>query len=79
MPITRDDWMAAVKEAEGIPEESDALTVTEFMALMGMKRTTARKQLLDLVRLGKAQYTTKRQRNMQGVVIEVPAYTLVKS
>lgn len=59
--ITRDDWLQAMTDA-GISREDDAeaITASEFAALMNMKTTTARVVLQRLVKAGKATQTQKR-------------------
>lgn len=79
--ITREDWLAALEQAEreahAVPE-SDAVSVKEFAAMMGIHRLTAQLRLDQLVATGRAQKTTKRVRRASGVPITVPAYRLLK-
>ena len=77
--ITRDEWLNALREA-GLHDEDDpgALTVMEFAALMGYKRTAAHRRLLLLVQAGKAKQTTKRMSDGQGRRLIVTAYRLQK-
>lgn len=76
--ITRDDWLTAMKEAEdaALPD-TDALTVEEFAAVIGMKNHAARKRLRRLVESGKAAQTTKQIRRSDNRVITTTAYRLV--
>ena len=79
--ITRDDWLKAVQDAEAkareVPE-SDAMTVQEFAAFIGMTRLSAASRLATLVALGKAERTRKKIRRSDGVVISATAYRLLK-
>ena len=77
--ITRDDWLAALREAEAdeIPE-SDALTVQEFADMIGMKRHAALRRMAILVREGRAVRTLKKFRRTDNQITSVSAYRLVK-
>ena len=77
--ITRDEWLTALREA-GESDEDDraAITCTEFMAMMGVDRQTARRRLEKLVAVGTAIRTTKRERATDGRVVRCIGYRLVK-
>jgi hypothetical protein len=78
--ITRDDWLTAMREAQGqapAPDDPSVLTVQEFAALMGICRATAEKRMRALVASGKATHTTKPARRLNGVVSAISAYRLV--
>ena len=75
-----DEWMAAMKAAIEAPiPESDALTVLEFGALVGIERSHASKRLKAMVAQGTAEYVKKQIRRADGGVIWVPAYRLSKA
>lgn len=76
--ITRDEWLHALAEAgdDGI-DDQDAITTSEFMAMMGVNRDTARRKLERLVAAGKAARTTKREHATDGRWIRCIGYRLV--
>lgn len=76
--INREEWLRALAEAEE-PEDPTALTASQFGDLFGMNRNTARKRLLELVKLGKAQPTTKLVADSTGRKQRYPAFKLVKT
>ena len=77
--ITRDDWLAALQEVEHLSEaDTNAVTTIEFMAMTGLKRTTAHARLNQLVEMGKATQTMKQVRDRQGRRVTVPAFCLVQ-
>lgn len=75
--ISRDDWMRALAEA-GYQDEHDeqAVTIAEFAAMFGLKRTTAQERLVALVAAGKATSTRKRGINAAGRQVRFRAYRL---
>lgn len=74
--INRDDWLAAVQEANNQPlPESDALTARELGELLGMAETTARRRLRAMVAIGMATPTTKLVRRGNAIT-KCPAYQL---
>ena len=76
--ISRDDWLTALKEAEDAPlPVSDALTVEEFAALIGMKTGAARKRLLLMLAAGTVVQTTKQFRRSDQRIATATAYRLV--
>ena len=77
--ITKDEWLKALAEA-GEDDASDdlAITGTEFMAMMGVDRQTARRRLEKLVALGKATRTVKRELLTDGRKVRCVAYRLVQ-
>jgi hypothetical protein len=78
--INRNEWLKAVADAEAkareVPE-SDAMTVQEFAAMIGMNRIGATARLRTLVEMGKAERTRKKIRRSDGVVITANAYRLL--
>lgn len=79
--ITRDDWMAAMREVneKPLPDANDgAVTTLEFAVLVDVSRSQAYKRLIDLVNAGKAQRCFKLQRRNNGGVVKVPAFKLLK-
>lgn len=79
MSITRDDWLRALNEAGIAAAEDDqgAITVAEYMALVGVQYDTARRQLRGLVTAGKATQTFKRTRGADGRSLSLKAFRLV--
>lgn len=77
--INRDKWLKALKEATETPlPESDAVSILEFAAMIGVNRAQADRRMAQLVAAGKATQTTKLKRRTDGGVIKIPAYRLVK-
>ena len=78
--INRDEWLAAVKEAEEAlhTQDTDAITTREFMALTGLGSTTAKKRLSQWAETGKVVATEKYILNSRGFLVKVLAYRLVK-
>lgn len=80
MTINEDDWLAAVGEAQRAePAPSDAMTVSEFAALLGMGRIAAQARLNKMVSLGLATRTTKMIRKTTGGLYTAPAFKLTPS
>ena len=80
MSINRDEWLAALAEAQGVDlvdAHPDAVTVRDFMALMGMCETNARRRLRLLVQQGRAERLTKRFRDTSGHLQTACAYRLL--
>ena len=79
--ITRDDWLSAIREAtEPLPsaDDDESVTIADFATLLGVQRCQAGKRMRMLVHAGKATLTRKSIRRVDGGVIWVPAYRLVK-
>lgn len=76
--ITRDEWLAALKQATPA-DDPDVFTKNELGVMLGLKRTTMQERLKRLVLDGKAIRTTKRVTTTGGVQTSVAAYKLVKS
>lgn len=75
--ISRDKWLAALKDAYEAPlPESDAVSIREFAEMTGYGIAHAARQMRLLVSVGKATATTKRIRRSDGAVRSVPAYLL---
>lgn len=75
--ITRDEWLAAVRELEPANDQ-DALTVNELAAMLGIKITATRERLRKLLTEGKAIRTSKLVTDATGRSQSVLAYRLVK-
>lgn len=78
MTINRDEWLNAVKAAEHVVPESDALTLLEFGALIGKARSGAKRRMDNLLASGKAIRVTKLVRRADGAVVTACAYQLLK-
>ena len=77
--IDRDDWLAAVHAAQNAPlPESDAITVSEFSKLIGLERCQSAVRLKRMLEAGMVEATTKLVRRINGQVVSVPAYRLLK-
>lgn len=57
--INRDDWLRALREVEPQAHD-DAVTVTEFAALIGLGYSAAYRRLLALIAAGRAERSSKR-------------------
>ena len=77
MTITRDEWLSALREAEGDePNDPSLLTACEYADLIGVCATTARAHLRRLVAGGKAVRLSKRIRGIDNKRRIVPAWRL---
>jgi len=77
--ITRNEWLAALDEANTPPpQDPNVLTVREFADLLGIGRDAAGDRIALLVKAGKAERVTKVIRNVSGSLVKVPAYRLLK-
>ena len=75
--INRDEWLAAVKDAEATPlPESGALTLQEVAAIIGLKRQAAELRVKLMLQAGTATKTTKQIRRTDGHIVTVTAYRL---
>lgn len=76
--ITRDDWLAALAEAERqMPEQDPAwLTVKELEDVFEVSNTSAKRKAERLVELGLAELGSKWIRLGDGSLRKVPAYRL---
>ena len=77
--ISRDEWLAALVEIgeDHATDDRESVTTTEFMAMMGMDRQTARRRLEKLVTTGKAERTFKRERLHDGRTVRANGYKLL--
>lgn len=76
--ITRDEWLAAVREVEPVNDPS-AMTLRELSAVFGTKSTATKARIDKLIAEGKAVVTSKRILDNVARVQHVPAYRLVKA
>ena len=78
--ISRDEWLAALAEIgdDQTTDDRNAITTTEFMAMMGADRQAARRRLERLVATGKAERTFKRERLPDGRTMRLTGYKLLK-
>jgi hypothetical protein len=78
--INRDDWLRALRDAEGPPPEYDAsaITVAEFAVQFQCGRECARKRLHALVATGHVQEVMKQWKDRTGRTTYAKAYRLVK-
>lgn len=76
--INRDQWLGALRDA-GMPHEDDqqAVTIRDFMTMLGLKREAARRRLDALVDAGKAVRTSKREARSNGSAHAAVAYRLL--
>ena len=78
MNISRDEWLAAMGEAD-TPNDPDALTKLELCALLKISRSAMQERLARMLAEGKATRTTKMTKDGMGRRLRVPAYKLVKA
>lgn len=76
--ITRDDWMAALREAEPV-NDPNVLTTEELAGMLGIKSTAMRVRLRRLLDDGKVTRTLKRVLDTTGRIQNIAAYKLVKA
>lgn len=76
MPITRDDWMAALQEVDPVTTDPDYLAAFELAVIWGCSNSTAGRRAKDLVVAGRAVLGRKRA-NVGGSAQRVPAYKLL--
>lgn len=76
--ISRDEWLKALAEVGESDQDDDpeAITTSDFMAMMGLDRQTARRRLEKLVTLGKATRSKKRERLTDGRLVRSNGYRL---
>lgn len=75
--ITRDEWVAALKQAEPV-NDPDVFTTYEIGAMVGIRGTAARKHIRRLFAEGKVARASKRITDTSGRVQCVTAYRLVR-
>jgi hypothetical protein len=75
--INRDEWLAALKAAECVHDES-ALTAHEIGTLLGLKESATKERIRKLVTDGKAVAVRKHIVDTSGRQQSVSAYRLVK-
>ena len=78
--ITREEWLAAISQAEAAQVTSDPslLSLYQYADLMGIHFNSARRQLRKLERAGLAEKREKRMRCEDGKVRAVSAWRLLK-
>ena len=77
--INREAWLAAIRDAQAAPvvdEDPNVITATEFSALIGKCRWSARNILEALVLADRASRALTKRRRVDGVVVSYPAYRL---
>jgi hypothetical protein len=77
-PITRDEWLRAVADAEG-PLDQDAISAGELGAMLQIPSRTALDRLSRMVSTGKAVRTFKVVTDASGRRRRVTAFKLVKA
>lgn len=75
--INRDEWMLALKDAEG-PQEEDALTVREIGEMFGLKKEATQRRVAALVTANRARVTRKKFTDAMGRSQYAVAYVLTK-
>lgn len=76
--INRDVWLKALADiGEDGQSDPEAITTTDFMAMMHVDRQMARRRLDKLVAAGKATRTFKRERSTDGRMVRCVGYRLV--
>lgn len=75
--INRDEWLAALREAElPMDDDQEAVTAAEFAQMFGLTRLSAERRLARLAEMGKAIRTYKRARSKNGRMFSLIAYRL---
>lgn len=78
--ISRDEWIAALDEADlGVSEDPTAVTIAEFAAMTGLKRCAGKARLDALVERGRATRTFKWATNGYGRRHRCVAYRLTET
>lgn len=79
MAITRDEWLAALAEAqtEAPPNDPSVLSASELCSVLGLGRAATDRAIKRLVDSGRAERTTKTIRMINGGLRIVPAYRLI--
>lgn len=77
--INRDEWLAAVREVEGVEIDQAASSLRELGELFGLKKDATRKRVEAMVAQGRAVQVFKRVPKSGGSSATVPAYRLVKA
>jgi hypothetical protein len=76
--INREAWVKALAAVEQ-PDNPDAITVSEFAAMLGLTRDAAHTRMRKLLAAGKAkQVATKRIIDASGRPQRAPAYELIE-
>lgn len=75
--MNRELWEAAYASVHQADAPADALTSTEFAAMLGVGVTQAKFRLRELIRAGKVRRFKKRITRTDGVTGWAPAYQLV--
>ena len=78
--ITRDDWLAALSEAQSTLPEQDpnVLSTVELSEVLGCNVSTAKRKAAILVKAGKVEQSEKLIRMTNGGLKRVPAWRLLK-
>lgn len=78
--ISRDEWLAALEEAQSaeLTNDPNLLSLHEAASLLGLHFNTARRHLRLMVAKGIAERREKRIRAEDGKIRVVPAWRLVK-
>ena len=80
MNINRDEWLAAIADADTRPplvDDPSALTAREFAELRGCAWSTAHVKLEALIRAGKVERVSKYVTDVGGRRLRVPAFRLL--
>lgn len=75
--INRDEWLAALKQAEP-QDDPDVFTTDELAAMVGVKGTAMRNRIRRLLREEKVVRASKRIMDSSGRIQSVNAYKLVR-
>ena len=81
MTITREDWLGALREAEGAtvasPDDLTILTASELRVLWQTRRTTTQNRIDALLEAGMLERTQKRTQAATGEYRTTRAYRLL--
>lgn len=74
--ITRDEWLKALGDAVQ-PLDPTAMSIMELSAMFGIGRMATYREVLRLLKAGRAVTTVKQITGPTGISRRVPAYKLV--
>jgi DNA-binding Lrp family transcriptional regulator len=75
--IARDEWLAALGEAD-TPLEPNAITAPELARQLGVSVTQTRERIRKLIEQGKARRAVTTRTNINGHACRVTGYVLLK-
>jgi len=77
MPVTTDDILAAIQQAQAESPDEAGFTTGELAEALDVTPFTARLRIHKMVRAGKIEPTKLRRKYIDGRIAPVPGYRLV--